>query len=283
MSEPAPPSPETRGPGAHLPPPRRPRRPVAGRQGPAQRRRVAVPRLGEVAGLLARSPVPDDLRPVRPREWWYAGTATSHPMSSSCSKVKSSSGSIAARPGPTSSSRSGAAFGPVVAGPDGAVMFEVMMGDPRSLGRRARDLRGCSRGTGRRGAPRPSSGVPSLAHRLACALGRRQDGRLTSDQAPTPPSTAVPAPETKEAASEKSGATRPRPSPLPSRPRPTGDAGTGLTAPSPGDRQQGRLNRTERNGVDAYGQRPQLRGCGPADPAERQLQRRRTRRARAGI
>jgi len=28
----------------------------------------------------------------------------------------------------------GAAFGPVVAGPEGAVMFEVMMGDPRSWG-----------------------------------------------------------------------------------------------------------------------------------------------------
>ena len=28
----------------------------------------------------------------------------------------------------------GAAFGPVVAGPDGAVMFEVMMGDPRGWG-----------------------------------------------------------------------------------------------------------------------------------------------------
>src|ERR1700736_5786197 len=28
----------------------------------------------------------------------------------------------------------GAAFGPVVAGPDGAVMFDVMMGDPRSWG-----------------------------------------------------------------------------------------------------------------------------------------------------
>jgi ChrR-like protein with cupin domain len=28
----------------------------------------------------------------------------------------------------------GAAFGPIVAGPDGAVMFEVMMGDPRSWG-----------------------------------------------------------------------------------------------------------------------------------------------------
>ena len=28
----------------------------------------------------------------------------------------------------------GAAFGPVVAGPEGATMFEVMMGDPRSWG-----------------------------------------------------------------------------------------------------------------------------------------------------
>jgi hypothetical protein len=28
----------------------------------------------------------------------------------------------------------GAAFGPIVAGPDGATMFEVMMGDPRSWG-----------------------------------------------------------------------------------------------------------------------------------------------------
>jgi hypothetical protein len=28
----------------------------------------------------------------------------------------------------------GAAFGPIVAGPEGAVMFEVMMGDPRSWG-----------------------------------------------------------------------------------------------------------------------------------------------------
>jgi hypothetical protein len=28
----------------------------------------------------------------------------------------------------------GAAFGPIVAGPDGAVLFEVMMGDPRSWG-----------------------------------------------------------------------------------------------------------------------------------------------------
>jgi hypothetical protein len=28
----------------------------------------------------------------------------------------------------------GAAFGPVVAGPEGAVMFEVMMGDPRGWG-----------------------------------------------------------------------------------------------------------------------------------------------------
>ena len=28
----------------------------------------------------------------------------------------------------------GAAFGPFVAGPEGAVLFEVMMGDPRRLG-----------------------------------------------------------------------------------------------------------------------------------------------------
>jgi hypothetical protein len=28
----------------------------------------------------------------------------------------------------------GAAFGPIVAGPEGAVLFEVMMGDPRSWG-----------------------------------------------------------------------------------------------------------------------------------------------------
>ncbi len=35
----------------------------------------------------------------------------------------------------------GAAFGPFVAGPEGAVLLEVMMGDPRSSGRRSRRVR----------------------------------------------------------------------------------------------------------------------------------------------
>ena len=41
---------------------------------------------------------------------------------------------VPARRAPTSDSPSGAAFGPFVAGPGGATLFEVMMGDPRGWG-----------------------------------------------------------------------------------------------------------------------------------------------------
>ena len=64
----------------------------------------------------------------------------------------------------------------VVAGPEGAVMFEVMMGDPRQLGRRPRGVLGGAGGAGGRGAGGPAVGVPRLAGRPAGALGRGAGG-----------------------------------------------------------------------------------------------------------
>ena len=48
----------------------------------------------------------------------------------------------------------GAAFGPFEAGPEGAVLFEVMMGDPRGWGGRSGLFRATARTAGCRGSPR---------------------------------------------------------------------------------------------------------------------------------
>ena len=78
----------------------------------------------------------------------------------------------------------GAAFGPIVAGPEGAVLFEVMMGDPRSWGDDPGGFRDGPLRPGRRAAPRPSPRVPRLAGRPAFPLGRRPSshrGRLSRE------------------------------------------------------------------------------------------------------
>ncbi len=71
----------------------------------------------------------------------------------------------------------GAAFGPVVAGPEGAVMFEVMMGDPRSWGDEPEAYEAALAAQGAEAAARSAARVPRLARRPPRALGRsRQAG-----------------------------------------------------------------------------------------------------------
>ncbi len=55
----------------------------------------------------------------------------------------------------------GAAFGPFVAGPQGAVMFEVMMGDPRSWGDEPEAFEGALREHGVEALPDPPLAYPS--------------------------------------------------------------------------------------------------------------------------
>lgn len=55
----------------------------------------------------------------------------------------------------------GAAFGPIVAGPDGATMFEVMMGDPSSWGDRPEAFEAALRTAGAAALPHPDFRPPS--------------------------------------------------------------------------------------------------------------------------
>ena len=67
----------------------------------------------------------------------------------------------------------GAAFGPFVAGPDGTVLLEVMMGDPRSWGDDPELFAG-PWPPGGRAAARPGHRTARLAGGPAVALGGRR-------------------------------------------------------------------------------------------------------------
>ncbi len=67
----------------------------------------------------------------------------------------------------------GAAFGPIVAGPEGAVLFEVMMGDPRSWGDDREAFGAALAAQGAELLPDPPLEFPGLAGRPALPLGRR--------------------------------------------------------------------------------------------------------------
>ena len=67
----------------------------------------------------------------------------------------------------------GAAFGPFVAGPEGTVLLEVMMGDPRSWGDDPDSFRTGAGATGRRGAPRSRHRPAGVARGPPFELGRR--------------------------------------------------------------------------------------------------------------
>ena len=54
----------------------------------------------------------------------------------------------------------GAAFGPIVAGPEGAVLFEVMMGDPRSFPADEAGWEGLLAERGAKQAPNPQIALP---------------------------------------------------------------------------------------------------------------------------
>jgi len=54
----------------------------------------------------------------------------------------------------------GAAFGPIVAGPDGAVMFEVMMGNPSSWGDRPEAFEAALAAAGATALPHPAYAPP---------------------------------------------------------------------------------------------------------------------------
>ena len=54
----------------------------------------------------------------------------------------------------------GAAFGPIVAGPEGAVLFEVMMGDPRSWGEEPEAFDGALAARGAEALPDPPLEFP---------------------------------------------------------------------------------------------------------------------------
>ena len=154
---------------------RRPRRALAAGQGHPQRRRHHLVGVGEVAGLLARSPVPLALRPMGPGHGHPAGTGTSAPTSSSSSAGRCGAASAGARPAPTSNCPSVPPSGPSWPGPRARVLLEVMMGDPRSWGDDPDSFR---RGTARTRAPRPSPTRPSISRRgsrtSASDLGRRR-------------------------------------------------------------------------------------------------------------
>ena len=91
----------------------------------------------------------------------------------------------------------GAAFGPVVAGPEGAVMFEVMMGDPRSWGDDPEAFEAALAAQGAEALPDPPLEFPAwLADLRAHWAGGAADGRrlrsarrgagLVADQAALP-------------------------------------------------------------------------------------------------
>ena len=145
------------GPRAHLPPYRRSRHALAAGQGHPQRRRHHLVGVGEVAGLLARPPVPLALRPVGPGRWSSAGTATSARTSSSSISGEMWCGERRCPAGTHVELPLGAAFGPFVAGAEGTVLLEVMMGDPRSWGDDPdRSSRLCGNGEPRRSPTRRS-------------------------------------------------------------------------------------------------------------------------------
>ncbi len=61
----------------------------------------------------------------------------------------------------------GDTFGPFIAGDDGAVLFEVMMGDPRSFAGRRRGVGGAARRTRREAGPQPEDRAAGVARRHA--------------------------------------------------------------------------------------------------------------------
>ena len=71
----------------------------------------------------------------------------------------------------------GAAFGPVVAGPEGAVMFEVMMGDPRSWGDEPEAYEAALAAQGAEALPDPPLEFPGWLADPAGALGCSGDRR----------------------------------------------------------------------------------------------------------
>ena len=75
----------------------------------------------------------------------------------------------------------GAAFGPFRAGPEGATLFEVMMGDPRSWGDDPEAFDGCSRST----APSrsPTSRSTTRPGSRTCAATGSVASRATPDPA----------------------------------------------------------------------------------------------------
>ena len=84
-----------------------------------------------------------------------------------------------ARRARTSSCRSARAFGPIVAGPEGATMFEVMLGDPRSWGDEPEAFERALAEHGAEALPDPPLEFPDVARRPAPALGRRRERSTT--------------------------------------------------------------------------------------------------------
>ena len=74
----------------------------------------------------------------------------------------------------------GAAFGPVVARARGRVMFEVMMGDPRSWGDEPETFEGALAAQGAEALPDPPLEFPAWLSDLRTHWGWRQSARLNS-------------------------------------------------------------------------------------------------------
>ena len=80
----------------------------------------------------------------------------------------------------------GAAFGPVVAGPEGAVMFEVMMGDPRSWGDEPEAYEAALAAQGAEALPDPPLEFPAGSKTCARTGPVRRRVRMTGPRSPGP-------------------------------------------------------------------------------------------------
>ena len=105
-------------------------------------------------------------------------------------------GDVRCTPGTHIAPDQGDSFGPFIAGPEGVVLFEVMMGDPRSFPadpdgwQRLLDERGSNRcptprSTCRRSSPTPGPESGSASHALTSGTRCRTGHRTSSPRRPT--------------------------------------------------------------------------------------------------
>ena len=205
---------------------------AAGALGPSCRRHGGL-RVGEVARLLGGPALPLAVRQVGPRGHPAPARAPQPP------RAHGARGRDPLRRPPCPAGTHielplGAAFGPFVAGDDGALLFEVMMGDPRGWGDDPGVLRGGAGAARGGGAARPADRPARSGCRTSATAGSATERAQPGAVPPTPavdPSTAP----SGSARGLSRGRPRPGPGgfrpPWPRRPPPPDRAGRGRRRP----------------------------------------------------